>query len=83
MKIFWRYGENWQRQNPRCDMFSDNGTAVPARANSPSILEGVPVGRGSNIDIEKSPCEILEGGTSWRGSNIKNCSRRNSLRSCH
>ena len=28
---------------------SGYGTAVPERENSPSILEGVPGGRGSNI----------------------------------
>jgi len=36
--------------------------------NSPSILEGVPAGRGSNIDIKKSPIERMPAG---RGSNIK------------
>ena len=36
--------------------------------NSPSILEGVPEGRGSNIDIKKSPIERMPAG---RGSNIK------------
>ena len=30
--------------------------AVPVRANSPSIVEGVPEGRGSNKDI-RIPCE--------------------------
>ena len=29
--------------------------AVPVRANSPSIVEGVPEGRGSNMDI-RIPC---------------------------
>ena len=38
-------------------------------ANSPSILEGVPVGRGSNIGI-RIPYSILEGVPVGRGSNI-------------
>ena len=54
-----------------CDILSGNGTDVPLRRNSPSILEGVPGGRGSNISIRESPCEILKRGISRRGSNIK------------
>ena len=34
--------------------------AVPVRANSPSIVEGVPEGRGSNMDII-IPCDTTYG----------------------
>ena len=38
-------------------------------ANSPSIIEGVPEGRGSNIGI-RIPYSIIEGVPEGRGSNI-------------
>ncbi|MBR4913403.1 MAG: hypothetical protein IKZ54_11265 [Bacteroidales bacterium] len=39
---------------PVAVVFSGDGTAVPARGNSPSIIEGVAGGRGSNIKHQNS-----------------------------
>jgi hypothetical protein len=37
-----------------CGVFSGNGNTLPERGYSPSILEGVPEGRGSNTKHQKS-----------------------------
>jgi len=49
-----RFSAKWKGKTGVCGIFSNFGTTVPMRGNSPSILEGVAVGRGSNTKHQNS-----------------------------
>ena len=57
-------------QNSRPRSISGHGTTVPARGNSPSILEGVAEGRGSNIGI-RIPCDYQKDLPEGRSSYVQ------------